>query len=119
MASPQPKVSVTPDWIEAVLVQIIEASMLGDINGKGDKRNLGLARAAAMDLAKLKGFIVERKQIAKATVRLDAMNRDQLRNHLATMLDELEPGARAELRRVLEAPIDIQPVVVAPQRRSK
>ena len=83
--------------------------MLGNSNGMdepdGDAgKTLNLARLACMDLAKLKGYIVERKQVKTATahIRVDSMNRAQLREYMAQLLDQLEPGARAEMQRMIE-----------------
>jgi len=54
-----------------------------------------------MDLAKLKGYIVEKKAVARANIKLEGLTREQLREHLAGMMEELEPGARSEIRRLI------------------
>jgi|HubBroStandDraft_6_1064221.scaffolds.fasta_scaffold119768_2 hypothetical protein len=96
-------------WVESTLIRIVECAMFSDTSQIADapaadaakRANLNLARLAVMDLAKVKGYIVERKLSARIAPSLATMTRDQLRTHLATMMDELEPGARAEMRRLL------------------
>jgi len=111
----QNKSIASAEWIEMQLVRIVETAMANDVfeiersdtaddvarKQEASCRSLNLARLACMDLAKLKGYIVEKKAVARANIKLEGLTREQLREHLAGMMEELEPGARSEIRRLI------------------
>src|ERR1700752_925609 len=68
-------VAIKPDWLEAWRLELL----------------------ALMNLAKLKGLIVERKQMTRASIDLGRLGVNDLQGHLGEMLDSLEPGARQEI----------------------
>jgi hypothetical protein len=99
----------TRAWIESQMVIIIRHAMHGRPEYKGTKGRPGraevppdhnLARLALMDLARMKGMIVEKKQTAKLSIKADAtgnVDPEAMKAHLANYLDQLEPGARKEI----------------------
>jgi hypothetical protein len=99
----------TRAWIESQMVVIIRHAMHGRPEYKGTKNKPGrpeilpdhnLARLALMDLARMKGMIVEKKQTAKLSIKADAtgnVDPEAMKAHLANYLDQLEPGARKEI----------------------
>ena len=94
-------------WIECQLVRIARDSMDDvpaqiDSNGKvlvpGVPRDRVLARQALMDLARLKGYIVERKLTAAAKMSLGNVGMSELNAMLDGVLLELAPGERARIK---------------------
>ncbi len=92
-------------WAELVLVQIVRDSLNGTedviaedgtISAKGIKRNRSEARAALMDLARLRGWIVERKQVDTRSVTARLGSKD-LSATLDAMQSALSPQARKRL----------------------
>jgi len=51
-----------------------------------------------MNLARLNGFVGERKLVVSTPLRLDQFDSAELRAEVGTLLDALEPGAQADIR---------------------
>lgn len=92
-------------WIEAQLVIIARQAMMdrpaklsddGKTLDAGRPADMDLARRTLMDLAKLKGMVIERKQVANARISLDAGG-SVLEGQVSSYLDSLDPGARREI----------------------
>ena len=67
------------------------------------RANIELRLKLVMGHARYLGLIVEKKQVAHATLNLGNVSRAAIRAEAGRMLDELEPGARAELQRMIGA----------------
>jgi hypothetical protein len=100
-------------WIEIQIILIAMKAMheepeLKDPNGTviapATLPNHPLAMAALMNLAKLRGLIIERKQIDQRTSKLDLgkVPPDQLHEALAAHLNQLAPGARRRIQAIAE-----------------
>jgi hypothetical protein len=110
----------TRAWIEAQLVVIITAAMQDrdatmyppeEIDGKilparvrreGKEPDHDLARRTLMDLARLKGMIVEKRE-SKSMAINGILPAGAMKAHLAQYLDALEPGARTAIERRMAA----------------
>ena len=82
--------------ILADLMMVRRRLRAGDCNSE-ERATLQLRITACMSEAKLRGFIVDRKQIDKRVVDLSLVSSDDLQEHLAAALDVLEPGARRQI----------------------
>lgn len=71
----------------------------GEIVDPRQPRNHTLALSGLMQLARLKGFIVEKKQSLNAKVDMSRMSAADLKATLEGTLDQLAPGER---QRILE-----------------
>jgi hypothetical protein len=65
-----------------------------DVEGRA---NIELRLKLLMAHARYRGFIVEKKQIARASIDLGKAEVEDLRTHIGQYLDLLEPGARQEI----------------------
>lgn len=63
-------------------------------------RNHALALSALMSLAKLKGYIVDKKQGVSAKLDLSKLPAAQLHAVLTGHLNELDPAARAQIEAI-------------------
>lgn len=74
-----------------------------------ERANVELRLKLLMAHAKIVGMIVERKAILQrtATIALDKLPPDQIKEHLSGLLDQLDPGARTDIQRRLAAPADV------------
>lgn len=93
-------------WLEDQLVIAIDMGLRGRPASARPQnpqplipRNPALAVTAIMALARLKGFIIEKKQSFKAAVDLSKMSPADLNATLVAMADQLAPGER---QRILE-----------------
>ncbi|MGA2114862.1 MAG: hypothetical protein ABSH56_08945 [Bryobacteraceae bacterium] len=89
-------------WIETQFVLIINRMEAGGTTAD-EREEARLQLTALMNLARLNGFIGERKQVSGAPLQLGQVDPAALRAHLGAMLDALEPGARADIQRRLDA----------------
>lgn len=96
--------SVSKEWIENTYIYVIEEALYGDTK----PARLSVAAATLTQLARFKGLIIEKK--ATLSVAVDKMDRAAIRQSAMEMLEQLEPGARAEMRRLLarSESIDVQ-----------
>jgi hypothetical protein len=72
-----------------------------DLDAEG-RANVELRLKLVMEHARYRGWIVQKKQVARANLSLDALlaNRGQLQSLLDESRDALAPGERARLRRI-------------------
>jgi hypothetical protein len=82
--------------IEADIMMIRRRLAEGDVDGE-ERATLDLRLKACMNHAKLRGWIVDRKQTQRVSVDLSAISQEDMSAHLAGALDALEPGARREI----------------------
>ena len=106
-------------WIERQMIIIIKAAMHGRpakimqaqkaVDGNPEKpemivpalpRNHALALSALMSLAKLKGYIVDKKQGVSAKLDLSKLPPAQLQAVLTGHLNELDPAARQQIEAI-------------------
>ena len=82
-------------WIETHMVMVVEKIERGGYDPL-DLEGFRVELTALMNLAKLKGLIVERKQVDQRTAKLD-LNKlvtPEAQEQLGGVLDGLEPGTR-------------------------
>jgi len=111
---------VTRSWIEAQLVIIVQSAMAGTPAHVSPSRKVAtgaetvpekvlrseippdhdLARRTLMDLARLKGMIVDKRESKTLTGAIPA---GAMKAHLAQYLDALDPGARTAIERRMAA----------------
>ena len=105
---------VTRSWIEAQLVIIVQSAMAGTPAHVSPRTETApakvlrgeippdhdLARRCLMDLARLKGMIVDKRESKSLTGAIPA---GAMKAHLAQYLDALEPGARTAIERRMAA----------------
>ncbi len=91
-------------WIENQIVIVIKMALHGrpatNVSSNPQPailRNPSLALSALMNLAKLKGFIVEKRQSLAGKIDLNKLSPADLKATLAGALDQLTPGERAKI----------------------
>ena len=99
-AQPQilPEVStrvISRDWIESHYVWIVQEALFGETKVS----RLSVAASTLDRLARFKGLVVEKK--ANLNVAVGNMDRAAIKAAAADMLEQLEPGARQEMKRLL------------------
>lgn len=82
--------------IDADLLMMRRRAAAGDMDAE-ERANMELRLKLLMSHAKLRGWIVDRKQIDKRSVDLSLVGSAELQEHLSGVLDTLEPGARREI----------------------
>ena len=87
--------------INAELLMLRNRAANEDLDAEG-RANIELRFKLAMGHARYDGWIIEKKQVAHATLNLDKLSRGQLHAEAERMLGELEPGARAEMQRMIK-----------------
>ena len=96
-------------WTEVQMVRIIKDAMNGvpeklapdgKVTDPGIPRDRSLARLAIMDLAKLKGYVVERKLVDSRKIDLGKIGPAELSAMLDAQLVELAPGERARIKEI-------------------
>jgi hypothetical protein len=65
--------------------------------------NVDMRLKVIMAQAKLNGWIVDKKQVGRVSLNMSARSAADLSGEVSEMLDALEPGARAEIERSIEA----------------
>lgn len=75
-----------------------------DLNDE-QRANVDLRLRLLMAHAKVLGMVIERKQVQQSTasIQLDKLPPDAIRAHLSQLLGRLEPGAQADVRRLIES----------------
>ena len=89
---------------DAELLMLRNRAANEDLDAEG-RANINLRLKLVMSHARPRRLIVDKKQVARATVTLNQVDRRALRAEIERLIDELEPGARAEVER----PIDAEP----------
>jgi hypothetical protein len=93
-------------WIESQLVTIVcktmsETEAAFDLDGNETRPyrppDLQLASTVLMNLAKLKGYIVDKSSRLSAKIDLTKVPSHQVREAFASKLNDLSPGARKQL----------------------
>lgn len=112
--------------IEAELLILRNAAAAGELTAD-QRADIQLRFQLLIGHAKLRGWIVDRKQVQRTTTTVDISTED-MRIHLAEFLDSLDPGARrgieerakalehkrpARRRKVIDAPSGIDPTPAA------
>lgn len=93
-------------WCERQLVIVIQGAMRGRGAGPDcavqpvQPRNYAMAVQAVMALARLKGYIVERKQSIGAKIDLSKLSQAELSQYLSASLSELDPAARRQIEAI-------------------
>lgn len=88
--------------IESVKGRDVETEIIVE---QSQPRNHQLAMNALMNLARLKGYVVEQKKSVSAKLDMSKMNHLEIREMLGAKLNELEPGARAKIERLAEGTV--------------
>lgn len=70
-------------------------------------RNLSVAMAALMHLARLKGYVVEKKQTLAGRVDLGKLGAADLRAVLTGHLNELDPDSRRQVEAIAAGDVDL------------
>lgn len=103
----------TKPWAEAQLVVIAKAGMHGrpaKIHPTNPQpaitRNFALAIQAITTLARLKGWIVERKSSLTGKLDLSKLSPADLRATLSAHLDQLDPSSRAQIESIAAGEYD-------------
>ena len=86
---------VSREWIESHYVWVIQEALWG----RTKPARLSVAANTLDKLARYKGLIVEKK--ASLNLAVGNMDRAAIKAAAVDMLEQLEPGARAEMRRLL------------------
>jgi len=95
-------------WIESQIVMVVKAMEAGGTSK--DQRAEAIIRLAALrQLSQLKGLIIERKQVATATLDLGKLPRPELMKQIDGYLDQVSPGVRAEIEQQLADGTDREP----------
>lgn len=115
-------------WIENQIIVIIRAAMVdtpaklipqrvqknGVISPEHMRpqavRNHSLALSALMQLARLRGYVVEKKQSLSGTMDLAKLSKQQLSAFLQSTADQLAPGERQRLIGIADGTIDAEPL---------
>ncbi len=108
-------------WIESRIVCIAKAALHGrpgyrkpGKNGAPDSdeppldRNHPLALNALMQLARLKGLVVERKTSLQGKIDLSKLSATELQAMLSGQLDQLDPAARAQIESIAAGEYDVE-----------
>ena len=74
----------------------------GDVDSE-ERATLDLRIKALMAHAKLRGWIVDRKQVDKRSVDISLVSAEDLQSHLGEALDALEPGTRRAIEERVSA----------------
>jgi hypothetical protein len=92
-------------------MQLLRNRASADDLTEDDRKNIELRLKLLMAHARMEGMIIEKRQVATATLDLGKLDAAAVRSHLGDMLQQLDPGAREEIAREL-APakaIDVKP----------
>jgi hypothetical protein len=89
---------VSRQWIESHYVWIVQEALWGSTK----PARLTVAANALDKLARFKGLVIEKQ--ARLNVAVGQMDRAAIKAQAIEMLEQLEPGARAEMRRLLARP---------------
>ena len=100
-------------WVETQLIIIIKAALYGSPSVTMPDgrtlpelpRNHVHAAKVIMDLARIKGMVVERKLAMNTNANLGSVSRQDVMGSVGKLLDALEPGQRAKIQRLLDAPV--------------
>jgi len=96
-------------WLEAQMTQVIvdamygipaEAGPDGKLLAPATPKDRQLARLAIMDLCRIKGYIIERKQVDSRRLDLGKVSHAELSAMLDAQLGELAPGERAKIKAI-------------------
>ncbi len=97
-------------WAEAYLIRValglfagVPATVdleTGNVLEVAIKRDWAVGMQAVMNFCKVRGYIVERKQVANARVDFGRVGRDELGAALAEHLGELSPQDQATIKRI-------------------
>jgi hypothetical protein len=82
--------------LEVELIQLRNRAAGGDLTD-ADRADIELRLKLLLAHAKLRGWIVEKKQVARASIDLGRLSLEDLQSHVGQFLDVLEPGARREI----------------------
>lgn len=117
VATPQDRAKA---GIEAELMMLRARAADADLDSEG-RANIELRLKLLMAHAKLLGMIVDQKKVARVSLDLGKLGRQQLGDHVASILDTLEPGARQRISAMIEAPADevLEPDAEEPVRKRK
>jgi hypothetical protein len=85
--------------IELELVMLRNRAANGDLTD-ADRADIELRLKLLLAHAKIRGWIVDKKQIAKATLQLGTVSRADLQGMLLDRLNQLAPGERARLEAI-------------------
>jgi hypothetical protein len=105
--SAEPESVASKPCLEAQTVQIIHDAMHGipaeiDSDGRviepATPRDRHLARLAIQDLARLKGYIVERKQVDSRKIDLGKVSQSEMNELLEQTLAALSPAERSRIK---------------------
>jgi hypothetical protein len=96
--------------IDAEFLMLRNRAANEDLDAEG-RANVELRLKLLMAHARYQGWIVQKKQVA--SVSLGRLSRADLSAHLGRLLEELEPGARAEIQRRADA-LDLTPLALPP-----
>lgn len=104
-------------WIEDQLVVVVKMALRGRPASQVPSnpqpaipRNPALAVSALMSIARLKGYIVEKKQSLAGKLDLGKLSPADLRAVLEGSLDQLAPGERQRLIGIADGTIDAEPL---------
>jgi hypothetical protein len=82
--------------IEVEMIQLRNRAAAGDLT-EADRADIELRLKLLLAHAKLRGWIVDRKQIARASIDLGRLGLENMHAEIGPFLDALEPGARREI----------------------
>ena len=101
---------------------VAQSRAAGDLTD-ADRADIELRLKLLLAHAKLRGWIVDKKQVARASIDLGGLSPEDIQANLGQYLDALEPGARREIearvkaqadrarRRAARAPRELAPAV--------
>jgi hypothetical protein len=82
--------------IDAEFLMLRNRAANDELDGEG-RANLELRLKLLMAHARYRGWIVEKKHVARASISFGKVTTEDFRPHVAQYLDVLEPGARAQI----------------------
>jgi hypothetical protein len=88
--------------LEVELIQLRNRAAGGDLTD-ADRADIELRLKLLLAHAKLRGWIVDRKQIASASTDLGRFSPEDMQANLEQYVDAMEPGARREIETRLRA----------------
>lgn len=112
----------TKPWIEDQLIMLARDAMQVTKQADGSPRrhtvrmNPALAVSTLLALARLKGYVVERKQVDQRNIKADLgkVSRQELSELLGDHLAKLDPAAREKVLRLADGGLDEASIVDVP-----
>ncbi len=98
----QQPAELTRAGIEVELIQLRNRAAGGDLTDP-DRADIELRLKLLLTHAKLRGWIVEKKQVARASIDFGRLNVEGMLADIGPLLDALEPGARREIETRVKA----------------